>query len=422
MGGHPVKKAKTIFDLTMNNVEKEKIAMLLHRYNTEIFDPEDKELAVVNPDEIEILMRKTCNNYPFSQAKNKGFLRRKVLIYAASMFITCGLLFVILECNSKTGKLNNVGENTSPPSEQFRGFTPCIGGNTLTTVSSPKQIPLAYLVDVRGNITISRNQQQSFAPTFCEVLYQNDHIILAEDAKAKIMYEDAFFNVFGPKQYVITKPNPATVESNGETRQLEPELTTRGHAWGQANVPALVMPPRTLMVQVTTPITRAGESIPVYSPKGLSFSNTPAIKIGGDSNTTYVVSILDIENSVIGRSVEVKGKSLHQWSEFCSTPIVEDEIYSIRITHNGKIVNDNNDSSFWLLAKGQSTQISNIMKFLSSIEAESERLFLKANVLYWNGCYSEALLIMEKLQIPAKEKQLYENLLNRCKNELKIKE
>ena len=417
-----MKKTKTIFDLPENNIETEKIAMLLQRYNTEIFDPEYKELAVVNPDEIEFLMRKTCNNRPFSQAKNKGFFKWKVLTCAASMFITCGLLFVILEFNSKTGNLSNVGENVSPPTEQFRGFTPRIGGNTSPTVSSQEQVPLAYLVDVQGNVAISRNQQKPFAPTPCEVLYQNDLIILAEDAKAKLMYEDAFFNVSGPKQYVIANPNPVTVESTGATRQLEPELTTRGRAWGQANVPALVMPPRTLMVQVTTPITRAGEAIPIYSPKGLSFSNTPSIKIGGDSNTTYVVSILDVENSVIGRSVEVKGKSLHQWSEFCSTPIVEDEIYSIRITHNGKIVNDNNDSSFWLLAKGQSTQISNIMKFLSSIEAESERLFLKANVLYWNGCYSEALLIMEKLQIPAKEKQLYENLLNRCKNELKIKE
>ena len=50
MGGHPVKKTKTIFDLPENNIETEKIAMLLQRYNTEIFDPEDKELAVVNPD------------------------------------------------------------------------------------------------------------------------------------------------------------------------------------------------------------------------------------------------------------------------------------------------------------------------------------------------------------------------------------
>lgn len=418
-----MKKTKTIFDLTTNNVEKEKIAMLLQRYNTEIFDPEDKELAVVNPDEIEILMRKTCNNRPFSRTKNKGFFRWKVLTCAASMFITCGLLFVILEFNSKTGKLNNVGGNTSPPSEQFRGFTPSIGGNTSTTVSSQEQIPLAYLVDVQGSVTISRNQQEPFVPTSCEVLYQNDLIILAEDAKAKIMYEDAFFNVFGPKQYVVSNPNPTLAENGKATKQqLEPTITTRGMHLGLNNVQTMVMPPRTLMVQVTTPITRAGEAIPVYSPKGISFSNTPSIKIGGDSNTTYVVSILDIENSVIGRSVEVKGKSLHQWSEFCSTPIVEDEIYSIRIIHNGQIVNDNNDSSFWLLAKGQSTQISNIMKYLSSIEAESERLFLKANVLYWNGCYSEALLIMEKLQVSAKEKQLYENLLNRCKNELKIKE
>lgn len=402
------------FDTETKDIKNlEAVEMILKRYNTMIFDPERKELEPPVMSEIDNLMKNTKHIRPASYTF-KSIFNMKNFAFAASFLVACVLAFQLY--NTQTTSNSDGGSKDFIPT-QMRG-----GSKSAVAVPTDKknEQPLAYLVDITGEIKITTRGGKS--PASCEVLFNNDIVILSAGASAKIMYEDAFFNVFGPKQYVITKPNPATVESNGETRQLEPELTTRGHAWGQANVPALVMPPRTLMVQVTTPITRAGESIPVYSPKGLSFSNTPAIKIGGDSNTTYVVSILDIENSVIGRSVEVKGKSLHQWSEFCSTPIVEDEIYSIRITHNGQIVNDSNDSSFWLLAKGQSKQTSNIMKYLSSIESESERLFFKANVLYWNGCYSEALLIMEKLQSQAKEKQLYENLLNRCKNELKMKE
>ena len=421
-----MKKPETIFDkhkqeedislstLDDNKTEEEKIKMLLLRYNTEIFEPNINELDTVSPRELDFLMRKTVKSRPIQP--RRIILKWQTFAYAASLFIVCGLAFVTLHTNNgKHGLQKGLAS-------EFRGISD--SGQTPAVIAAPpekQQAPLAYLVDIQGKVMVSRGQQTPFPPSSCEVLYQNDVVMLQEKAKAKIMYEDAIFNIAGPRQYVISNPNPALAE-NGKTtnQQLQPTITTRGMHLGLNNVQAMVMPPKTLLASVVTPITRTGKTIDVYSPRGASFTNTPVIMIGGDPDLIYVVSILDLENTVVGRSVEVKGKSLHQWHEFTSAPIVEDEIYTLRITHNGKIVNDINNSSFWLLSKNESEKVRVAMKHLSTLNSKSEKLFFQANALYINGCYSEALLMIE--QINDSRTPLCDKLQHLCKTTLGIKE
>ena len=100
-----MKKPSTIFDKQFceedvqllksdeNTAGKENKNMLLRQYNTEIFDPEFKELEKPLPREIELLIQKTRMN------KNPiPFLRRwsgatKIFALAASLVFVCGLVF-----------------------------------------------------------------------------------------------------------------------------------------------------------------------------------------------------------------------------------------------------------------------------------------------------------------------------------------
>lgn len=398
-----MKKPTTIFDKQYrladrkiqgkveNTTEKENADMLLRKYNTEIFDPEFRELEKALPEEIENLMSRTLKSKKPILFQRNWSASSKIWALAASLALVCGIAFYAFR----------VGDNTShnqmpSPDYRVRGQG-APAANAAAAVSDEKQKnALAYLVDVQGNVKVVRTSKKEITPSSCEVLYKDDVVVLAAGAKAKIMYEDAFFEVSGAKRYQIQAPDPV-IQENGKivSQRVEPSITTRGNHLGLSKIPSMIMPPRTLLAQVVTPITRAGNNtIPIYSPQGASYTDRPDLKIGGDPQKIYTVTILE-DGEAIGRPVNIKGQMVVPWSEISNVPIKDmgDAIYEVKVQYNGKIVNGTN-SSFWRLSKTDRERMTFALRYIDSMKTESARIFFKANTLYMNRCYSEAILLI----------------------------
>lgn len=424
-----MKKFETIFDkhsreddlnLLKNDKssqDEEKTKMLLRRYNTEIFEPDIRDLNCPGQREIDMIMAKTKSLRP---SNSHNFFSIRYFAYAASFLIVCGLTFSVLKTNYTEKNMSGSGPSGTS-NNQFRGVAPVAPATPAKDKKDSE--PLAYLVDMQGKIEIVRQGGKKNAPSSCEVLCKGDVVVLADKAKAKVMYSDAFFNVSGPMQYKIEDPDPVAVSQNNDVvKRLKPTITTRGMHWGLNTTPPIVMPPRTLLASAVTPITRAGiDGISVFSPKGASFTDKPIVRIGGDPNLTYTVSILDLEGTVIGKAVTMTGKKQRPWSDFCALPIVENEIYTLQVLQNGKIVNDVSNALFWLLSKSEQEKVSVALKYVDSVESEQERAFLRASAFYMNGCYAEAYAIAEWLLGKKTQNSLYSNFTRMCKVCLNIK-
>ena len=419
-----MKKPSTIFDKQFckedvqllksdkNTAGKENKDMLLRQYNTEIFDPEFKELEKPLPREIELLIQKTRMN------KNPiPFLRRwsgatKIFALAASLVIVCGLVFFA----SRIGD-NSTHDPSFSPDYRVRGQNvPPVAG-VGAAVPDKKECLLAYLVDIQGKVKVVRSQKE-IVPTSCEILYKDDVVVLAAGAKAKIMYEDAFFDVAGAKEYRIQAPDPVIQENGKATAQrMEPTITTRGRHLGLSNVPSMIMPPRTLLAAVVTPITRAGnKTVAIYSPRGASYTDRPVLKIGGDPQKTYTVTIFE-DGEVIGKPVNIKGQMVMPWSAISDAPIkdIDDAGYEVMVQCDGKIVINN--SAFWRLSKKDREKLDAALKYFDSVTSVQDRYFLHANALYASGCYSEAIILIEEKKLT--EVPFFEKIKRNCEKNLK---
>lgn len=393
----------------------EALNMILRRYNTMIFEPERKELEQPMVSEIDSLMKKTKHIRP-NAYKIKDIFSIRIFAYAASFAVVCILAFQIFNTKSTS-------DVTSSPEQYIP--TQMRGGKSVGAIAVPgstrEESPLAYLVDIQGVIKVSSKMKQEKTPASCEVLFSGDIVVLSSGASAKIMYSDAIFEIAGPQKYQVENPNP-TIFMSEQTRgkAIDPVMTTRGNHLGTNNTPSIVMPPKTLMASIIAPITRAGDSINVYSPKGASYTDKPIIKIGGDPQQKYIVSILDMEGTVVGKPITIAGCTQKDWKDFSAAPIVEDEIYTLRVQLNGKIVNDTNNASFWLLSSEEKEKVSVALKYVSSIKSLQEKQFFQANAFYMNGCYAESFLILENSS--KSENYLIKQLLKLCKISLKIQE
>ena len=422
---------KTVFDVEYGREDKAHLAkeldikedtkMLLRTFNTEIFEPWKSEISLITDTEIKDLLDRTQNER--QRLKRRGiqvWLSPKVLACVASFVLVCTLAVLFMNgqgTNTGTGNGNGAPSNAG----EFRGAP---GGEstalgTLRAEVEKNLEPLAYLVDVQGSVEIRRGQKTITELASCEVLYVGDILALKSAAKVKVMYEDSFFDVAGPGEYQIALPTPLKIEANNMRGIVEPSFTTRGA--GYANpVKTIALAPKTLIAQIVAPVTRAGDdAIAVYSPKGVLYGNTPNIHIGGDSAATYTVAVLNLTGETVGKPIQLKGNTSVAWSALSPTPLETDEIYSLKVTQNGKIVNDANNANFWLLSDEERQYLADNLKRFDKIENQEARDFFKANALYMSGCYTEARPIAVKLWQQHKDNNLYANLVKLCDKALK---
>ena len=395
--------------------QRKESKMLLRAYSTEIFEPRDGEIPNATMSEIDALMTKTQKARKRIKGNQRilSFVSPKLLAYAASVIIVCSLAFFLVnKPTAETG--TGIAQNTPFDGGKFRGGNHGDNSAVLVAENDPKLEPLAYLVDAQGQIEIKRSQKTIQPTTSCEVLYAGDVVALKEQAKAKVMYEDAFFDITGEAEYQIASPSPLKVAAGNMRQVIEPSFTTRGAGYTNP-VKTVALPPKMLLAQIVAPVTRDGkESINVYSPKGASFTKAPQIHIGGDSASTYTVEVLDLAGDTIGKPIQLKGNSTAPWSAITSSPLEQDEIYSLKVTMNGKIVNDANNSNFWLVSKEDADRIQEALARFDKLDSQEAKEFFKANTLFVNGCYAETRALALKLTRANPQNHLFSSLVNLC--------
>lgn len=98
-------------------------------------------------------------------------------------------------------------------------------------------------------------------------------------------------------------------------------------------------------------VTRAGaHEVKVCSPNGATRNRMPDIVITGDADTTYRVSIKNMDGELVVPEIEMKGGTTLQGSKCFPKPLERDEVYSIVVKRDGNTVNDVGNSSFWIEA------------------------------------------------------------------------
>ena len=429
-------KCKTCFDRIFRKEEisflseeiidkqREESRMLLRTYNTEIFDPKQEELPSVTKSEFNKFINRTANiRRKKDQKIILSFQYKYLMACAASLAIVCCMYFFFTS-NNKYFAPENISDNPLN-TDVFRGqngnmpIYQTLSGDAQSSSAVENNVePLAYLVDTNGNVIIKRGASFRTVNTSCEILNKGDIVSLEGESTVKIMYEDAFFDLAGPSEYQIARSSPLKMGVGNSRQIIEPSFTVRGAGYvDPANT--LVIAPKSLIGMIDVPVTRTtGEYIEVFSPRGATFSHTPSITIGGDDNNTYVISVLDFTGDVCGRPMQIMGHSSIAWNEITDEPLHQDEMYSIIVTSNGKIVNDANNAFFWLISSAESERISDVIKHVAEIESTEARCFFNANALYMNGCYAEAREIALKLE---QKNQIYANFVKLCNNALGVK-
>lgn len=408
------------FPMIELNAEERKIAMMLNQYATDIFDPLQGELASVDEATVSLLMRRTAFIRLAAKIRLKWQPWVKHLVAAAVVVMAFASVFWVSYNNDTPQEFN--------PKREFKmrggGEIPAMisAGDNEKKEGEEDKAPAAYLVDMQGSISVSRGGQSEKVISSCELLKDGDVLEVGAGAKAKLMYEDAIFDVSGPMHYRVSAPNPVALDGEKKGAQINPLLTTRGSHLGLGGGSALVIPPVTIIAQVIPPTTRAGDAdVQVFSPNGACYAKCPSLGITGDSNSVYEASVSDMDKNIVVQSVKVRGGATIGGADVFAVALEEDEIYSVRIKFNGKIVNEVSTSTFWLVGNAERTKIDVALKSISSLSSDRAKDFFTANVFYANGCYSEAYLLARKLHDAEKGNMLYENLLKLCSKALGVR-
>lgn len=401
--------------------EEREIIMLLDKYATDIFDPLESELAPVSEATISLIMKRT----EFARFAARIGVWRQLwmnrLAVAAAMLVAFASFWLVLD-NHDASRDNGLGDGfRMRGGETILAVATAEGNKQKNDAKKEEWSPLAYLVDMQGSISVSRGGQSEKVTSSCELMSDGDVLEMGSDAKAKLMYEDAMFDVSGPMHYLVAAPNPVVLNGEKKDSQINPQLTTRGAHLGLGGDNALVIPPVALLAQIIPPTTRAGDAVvQVISPRGACYGKHPSLGITGDSNSVYEVSIADMDNNIVVQGVKVLGGAMVDGAAVFADALEADELYTVRVKLNGKMVNEVSASTFWLVGDAERTKIENKLNHISTLASTSTKDFFTANVLYSNGCHSEAYLLARKLHDNEKGNDIYANLLKICSKALGV--
>lgn len=391
------------------------VVMMLKRYVTDVFDPNADEIFPMGEAALAAVMKRTY--FMRSLIKARTCLTANFRSVAAvAMLLGFSCVFIARQNSTTDHQAVDAQPQTS-----FRGVT----DGTIATASGTSakdESPLAYLVDVSGDIAIIKGGKKYAVKSSCEVLNTGDELDIPDGAKGKVMYEDAFYEVSGPVRYRIASPDPLKINVAGAENPIEPKFSTRGAHLGLGKGESFVVAPTMMLAQVIPPTTRAGDAeVVVYSPRGACYNACLMIGITGDPKVEYSIAALDMEGAGIGGTVKLCGSSCAPANALlAASPEVED-IYSIKVTRDGKTVNEVSTSTFWLVGGDERKKIARELQPLSLIASETAKDFFTANVLYANGCNSEAYFLSKKLCEREPKNALYVNLMRLCAKALKLR-
>lgn len=391
------------------------VVMMLKRYVTDVFDPNADEIFPMGEAALAAVMKRTY--FMRSLVRARTCLTANFRSVAAIAMLLGFSCFFIARQNSTTDHQAVEAQ----PQTSFRGVT----DGTVATASGTfekKESPLAYLVDVSGDIAIVKGGKKYAVKSSCEVLNTGDELDIPDGAKGKVMYEDAFYEVSGPVRYRIVSPDPLKINVAGADNPIEPKFSTRGAHLGLGKGESFVVAPTMMLAQVIPPTTRAGDAeVVVYSPRGACYNACLMVGITGDPKVEYSIAALDMEGAGIGGTVKLCGSSCAPAGALFVASPEEEDIYSIKVTRGGKTVNEVSTSTFWLVGGEERKKITAALHPVGLIESQTAKDFFTANVLYANGCHSEAYLLSRTLCDKEPKNGLYLNLKKLCAKALNLR-
>ena len=305
---------------------------------------------------------------------------------AASIFVCLGLFVFI-----------GIGRFESPAKPNYPEISSIRGKNVDAN---------SFITNVKGDVIIARNGENGIASYPFEPLYTDDIVNLEKDAVAWVLYENAMYELQGPNSYRVGKDELTATDAAKETNPVSSSKSEKN----------LISAPSSLLAQLAFINVRGDkDTVPIFSPNGKITSNKPVVRIGGNPEKTYLVSIVDSNNKAVGSAREIRGLSSHDWTEFVQEPIKDDETYFLTITSDGKILNGDNNA-FWFPSQ-ENTALKESTTVISRIDDSVARKFFLANILYTNGFYSDAYLVLDDISwektVPDAVKQLKTMILGR---------
>lgn len=305
---------------------------------------------------------------------------------------------------------------------------------------------VSFLTNMSGGISFLRNGSKCISSGECEILYENDLVALEAGSSASIYYDDKIFEVVGPASFVIWEDAPFRYgDDNLVTKSSELSYAITGLAiptpvamtpvvssetdspsGGSGAGKKLLQSPLTLLASIAPITVRAGDGyIPVYSPRGFTFSAHPEIMIGGNRNDRYVVEIFDAEtDKQVGRTITVNGGEAVPWTELSDKPMADGEQYTITVTgkDDKSIENDPTNNMFEFSSdKHDKIVKSKTFQHINAIKDETVKSFFMANMLYTEGFYSDSYCILSRIANGGNMQKSIENLKKLCLNKLKIR-
>ena len=275
--------------------------------------------------------------------------------------------------------------------------------------------PVAFLSDISGEICLERAGKLKKVESSCEAVYPDDILVSGKDGSGKIVYDTAIFDLRPDSRYKIGddgisraaggsaaggSPVGDQAQQRGVRGNFEP---VRKSGEAAAMVPAM------LVAAVVPGITRAAEELPVYSPKSQVFSDDPLLFFGGANDIVYDVTLL-VNEKPAGKTIKTTAQKGVPFTSFGVGKMKEDEVYSLAIRKNGKIMNDVGGSGFYLMERSERERLQKQISSLS-FSSERSRMFYTANLYYKNECYAEAGLLARRLSLAEPGNRIYANLL-----------
>lgn len=271
---------------------------------------------------------------------------------------------------------------------------------------------VAYLVNLKGDMTIVRGDVKLSASTVCTDLLDGDKLVPETGSSAMIFYTDRVINLSYPQSHIVVKP----VKKKPVKRPEKPEILVRA---GGVEKPTsdveklnLLISPQCLRVEPVSVVRKKGK-IYLLSPAVKAFGLTPDIRIKNSENRSVEISLYHfcgLEYALVG-TVAISGELLN-WNQTEFAPLDYGNSYQLRLVYKDKDgVRKIDSHNFSTLRKEQIKSFNQGLADLRKVDVtEGYRLLRKANQLLSYDCYGDAHSIVEQLLIKEPQNRLLQRL------------
>lgn len=298
----------------------------------------------------------------------------------------------------------------------FMALLPGLGRGQDAPVCSADSA-VGYLMDLRGDVRLLRNDVPSVPKALCIPLIPGDLITMPASGSATILLPNRAYVIQTPGSYRIVETEVLQVSSQGDTT-VPPVLGSRGNNLLTPGADLLILPPKMLFAAVKPPLMRAVTKTAVLSPRGWIVGTTPDLVWTGDKNDTFSVQVLPCSNNPTAFAslpVQVTGCEL-RWSDTGWATLPRGATFRVLIRRSEVELTDETAT----FSTVEASQAARVEQSIADIEAALPpgvgRDLTKANLLAYHepSFFAEARLILVNLLKRDPNNAVYLKLMQHC--------